>query len=116
MAERKNIKLNKNTSASVKEYVELLRSDGFPVEKVILFGSRAKNLAKRDSDIDICVVSDKFGKNYHEEGKYLFRKLWEMKRRGNIEPVGYSPKDFYSKEKNSPLLHEIKRHGIELKV
>ena len=99
----------------VKEYIRLLQVDGFSIEKVLLYGSYAKGTAKRDSDIDICIISKKFGKNPQEEGKYLFRKLWELKN-ANLEPVGYSPKYFYNKNKQSPLVNEIHKNGIELKI
>lgn len=109
----KKISLEK-TKKTVKEYVQILEADGFTIEKVILYGSYAKGVPHRGSDIDICLISKKFGKNPHEEGKYLFRKLWQLKN-ANIEPVGYSPKDFYSKIK-SPLINEIQKNGIELKI
>lgn len=99
----------------VKKYIQVLESDDVFVEKVILYGSHAKGVSRLDSDIDICLVSKKFGKDAHEEGKYLFRKLWELKD-ANIDPVGYSPKDFYAKKNRSPLLNEIQENGIELKV
>ncbi|MDI6591968.1 MAG: nucleotidyltransferase domain-containing protein [Patescibacteria group bacterium] len=98
----------------VKNYVQLLEADGFDIEKVILYGSYAKGTPHRDSDIDICLISKKFGKDPHEEGKYLFRKLWHLKN-ANLEPIGYSPKDFYHKN-NSPLIYEIQKNGIELKI
>lgn len=99
----------------VKEYIELLKADGFDIEKILLYGSYAKGKQKKNSDIDICIISDKFGKNPIEEGKYLFRKLWLMKNT-NIEPIGYSPDYFYRKNNLSPLINEIKKTGIELKI
>ncbi|MFH1838500.1 MAG: nucleotidyltransferase domain-containing protein [Candidatus Kuenenbacteria bacterium] len=99
----------------IKEYSQLLKADGIPIEKIILYGSFAKNTFHKNSDIDICIISPKFGKNPHEEGKYLFRKLWMLKD-ANLEPIGYSPKDFYSKKKISPLLNEIKKNGIEINI
>ncbi len=98
----------------VKEYVQVLETDGFLIEKAILYGSYAKGTPRRDSDIDICLISKKFGKDSHQEGKYLFRKLWDLKN-ANLEPVGYSPKYFYGKN-SSPLVNEIQKHGIELKL
>jgi len=97
---------------NVKEYVRLLETDGFVIEKVILYGSYAKGTYHKGSDIDICLISKKFGKDFHQEGKYLFRKLWQLKN-ANLGPVGYSPKDFYKKN-NSPLINEIQKNGIEL--
>ena len=102
-------KIKKN----VKEYVQLLKTDGFVIEKVILYGSYAKGTYHKNSDIDICLISKKFGKDPHREGKYLFRKLWQLKN-ANLEPVGYSPKDFYKKD-SSPLINEIQKSGTELK-
>lgn len=99
---------------TVKDYVRILETDGFVIEKAILYGSRAKGNYRKDSDIDICLLSKKFGKNPHEEGKYLFRKLWLLKK-GSLEPVGYSPKDFYAVN-SSPLINEIQKYGIDLKI
>ena len=78
-----------------------------PINKVILYGSYAKGKAKKGSDVDIVIISEKFGKNPQKEGKYLFRKLWDVENTG-IEPVGYSSKDFYTSNP-SPLLYEIKK-------
>lgn len=102
-------KIKKN----IKEYIQILEADGFPIKKVILYGSYAKGTSRKDSDIDICIISKNFGKDPHQEGKYLFRKLWQLKN-ANLEPVGYSPKDFYSRDK-SPLINEIQKYGIEIK-
>ena len=104
----------KKIEKTVKKYIQVLEADNIFVEKIILYGSHAKGVSRADSDIDICLVSKKFGKDTHEEGKYLFRKLWELKD-ANIEPVGYSPKDFYAKNRSS-LLNEIQENGIELKI
>jgi len=98
----------------VKEYIQLLESDGFPIEKAILYGSYAKGMSHPDSDIDVCLISKKFGKDPHQEGKYLFRKLWQLKN-ANLEPVGYAPKDFYAKNQ-SPLVNEIQKNGIVLNL
>ncbi|MBI2459297.1 MAG: nucleotidyltransferase domain-containing protein [Parcubacteria group bacterium] len=101
--------------STVKEYANLLRADGIDIKKILLYGSYAKRKQKKDSDIDSCIISDRFGKNPTEEGKYFFRKLWLMKN-ANIEPIGYSPNYFYNENNWSPLIDEIKKTGIELKV
>lgn len=98
---------------AVKEYVDVLRKD-IPIQKAIIYGSYAKGKPKKDSDIDLAIISIRFGKNPGEDGKYLFRKLWEVSN-SRIEPIGYSPKDFYS-HSPSPLLYEIKKYGKEIKI
>lgn len=109
MAKKSSKKINK----TIKEYIDVIKKD-IPVFKVILYGSYAKGKAKKNSDIDLVIISDKFGKDPHEDGKYLFRKLWEVKD-AKIEPLGYSPKNF-NNPNPSPLLHEIRKYGKEIKV
>ena len=49
-----------------KEFTDLVKEQ-FPVDRVYLFGSYAKNKANNGSDIDVCVVSPVFGKDYSSE-------------------------------------------------
>lgn len=109
MAKKFPQKINK----AVREYIEALKKD-IPIQKVIIYGSYAKGGERRDSDIDLVIVSDEFGKSPQEEGKYLFRKLWDIEN-AKIEPIGYSPKDFQTSSP-SPLLYEIRKYGKEIKV
>ncbi|MDA2922835.1 nucleotidyltransferase domain-containing protein [Patescibacteria group bacterium AH-259-L07] len=109
MAQKLPQKINK----AIKEYIEVLKKD-IPIQKVIIYGSYAKGKGRKGSDIDLVIVSDKFGKSPQEEGKYLFRKLWDIEN-AKIEPIGYSPKDFQTSSP-SPLLYEIRKYGKEIKV
>lgn len=109
MVKKTPAKINK----IIKDYIDIIRED-LPVSKVVLFGSHAKGTAKQGSDVDIAIVSNKFGKNPRKEGQYLFRRLWKVKN-SSIDPVGYSPKDFASPNP-SPLLHEIRKYGKEVKI
>lgn len=104
-------KIPQKVNEAVRNYIEAIKKD-IPVDKVIIYGSYAKGKAKKTSDIDIAIISEKFGKNPSEEGKYLFRKLWEVKK-SNIDPIGYSQKGFKNPNP-SPLLYEIKRYGKEV--
>ncbi len=58
MAERKTLSVK--TKKQVKEYIGLLREDKLPINKVIVFGSQAKRMAHKNSDIDICIISSSF--------------------------------------------------------
>ena len=109
MKEIKNVEKIKKT---IQEYVRLLEADGFPVEKVLLYGSYAKGKSKRDSDIDICVVSPKFGKDTIKELQYLLKQTHDVDER--IEPYPVSSKEY--RETASPLIYEIKKYGKEIKV
>lgn len=82
----------------------------FPVDKVILFGSYAKNKAWEGSDIDICVVSPEFGKDILKEESDLIKIA--MKVDHKISPVAFNSEDI--KNYWSQLAYEITTHGIQV--
>lgn len=105
----KNTKLNSIKKILLK-YKSVLERDRFPVEKVILYGSYAKGDFKPYSDIDVCVISEKFSKNKDYYETYLWKKILDVDSR--IEPVGFDIKSFIETD---PLVSEIKKYGIEIK-
>jgi predicted nucleotidyltransferase len=90
----------------VKAY-SLLLKDHFPLEKVYLFGSYAKNTYRTDSDIDVAIVVS------HIEGDYFSIQplLWKLRRQvdDRIEPI-LIERD----EDKGDFLSEIKKYGIEI--
>lgn len=90
----------------VKEY-SLLLKQYFPLEKVYLFGSYAKNTNRADSDIDVAIVVS------HIEGDYfsIHPLLWKLRRQvdDRIEPILIERDN-----DNSGFLSEIQRYGIEI--
>jgi predicted nucleotidyltransferase len=93
----------------LRRYRELLEQDRFPVERVILYGSHARGLAKPESDIDVCIISPRFGKKRDEYETYLWKKVLQVDRR--IEPVGYTTSDFRAED---PLAYQIMTSGVEI--
>lgn len=107
MSKSKIKKLNK-LKKMVLEYVNLVE-EKFPVREAYLYGSHARGTDHKDSDIDVCVVSDKFKPNYDKDRLFLWQK-----RRGldyRIEPVGFNTSDFVEPD---PLVYEIKKFGIRV--
>ena len=96
----------------LKRFRKLLEKEGIPVEKLILFGSQARGTAHKDSDIDVCVISPIFGKDPITEKFKLLYLGPQIDTR--IQAVPFSTKDFL-KNKISPLLHEIRQEGIDIK-
>jgi predicted nucleotidyltransferase len=100
----------KKVKEYVNEYIEALRIDGLPVERVFLFGSYVKGRTHKWSDIDVCVISPRFNRKIDP-----YEYLWTKRRRDDvlrgIEPVGFHPKDFIDE---NPLALEIKTTGIEI--
>lgn len=95
----------------VTDYIDVLKQDKLPINKVILFGSYAKGTQHKWSDLDVCVISPKFH-DFFDDMQYLFIKRIDNTS-PHIEPVGFSPKDF---REPSSLVEEIKKHGIEIKI
>ncbi|MBA3046984.1 nucleotidyltransferase domain-containing protein [Patescibacteria group bacterium] len=96
----------------IKEYIQILKTDKLPINKVILYGSYAKGKQHQWSDIDLCIISPKFKDAYCAMQYLLLKTITKPKH--PIEPVGFSPKDF--KDKYSSLIDEIKTTGIEIPV
>jgi predicted nucleotidyltransferase len=103
---RKELKIIKK---KVKEFLQIIINDGFPVETAYLFGSYSRGDFKRDSDIDLLIISKQFEKNWDENEKYLWRTTRYVDSR--LEPIGCSPREF----NNSAILKEIiKKEGEKI--
>lgn len=97
----------------VKEFINALKQEGITIDRVILYGSYARGRARKDSDIDVAVVSKDFGKDRVEEGMALFRIAGKIDPR--IEPVPVS-REMYDKDTWIPLIYEIREKGEQLKI
>ncbi|MFC1613219.1 nucleotidyltransferase domain-containing protein [Patescibacteria group bacterium] len=103
-------RIPKTLEKKIYEYIDILKKDNLPINKVILFGSYAKGTQHKWSDVDLCIISPKF-KNPMKAMDYLWQKrIFDMKY--TIEPIGFNPKDF--NDKYSSIIHEIKTTGIEI--
>lgn len=101
----------KKIKNEIAHFVNVLKADNLPINRVILYGSYATGKQHKWSDIDLCVISPRF-KNPWLAMQYL----WSKRPRDDkytIEPIGYSPKDFSDADW---LINEIKRTGIKIKV
>lgn len=97
----------------ILRFVNVLTMKGIRVEKVILYGSYASGKIHAGSDLDIAIVSPDFGKDRFEEGKMLLQLAWRVDPR--IEAIPISPES-YERDTWIPLIYEIRKKGIELKV
>lgn len=98
----------KNTKKIVSKYISEVVKSGIPVKSAYLFGSYAKGNSNSFSDIDICVVSEKFGKDYFRESVILGNLANNVDYK--IEAVPMTPDDM--NDKYSTLASEIKKYGI----
>ena len=94
----------------VQQFTQEILSSGVPLERVILFGSYAKNKANNDSDIDVALVSTIFNGFGYEDRKH-FSKINIKKQFVDIETRTFASTYF---EKGDPFIAEIIQTGIEL--
>jgi predicted nucleotidyltransferase len=85
----------------------------FQIDHVFLFGSYAKGIANRDSDIDLCFFSNEF-ENIHsfDVGFQLF-KLARKYIDYPIEPHSFPTSEL---QNDNPMVKEIMRTGVELQI
>jgi len=80
----------------------------FPIEKAILFGSFAKGINHKDSDIDLAIV-------FNSVEDIIDRQIELMKLRTDddllIEPHPFLLNDFHA---SNPMVYEILKTGIEI--
>jgi predicted nucleotidyltransferase len=95
----------------IKRYAEALKAKGIKVYKIVLFGSYAAGTTRRDSDIDIAVVSGDFGKDRFKERVLLSKIAYYVDVRIEPHPVGLED---FMEDTRQILVHEIKSKGIEI--
>lgn len=101
--------MGKITDERVKKYIEKVKKK-FNAQ-VILFGSRTSKDALKESDYDICVISDKF------EGIPLRERLQELymmmlKDPFNADILALTPKEYKELSKSITIYKTIKQTGV----
>ena len=85
-----------------------------PKAKVVLFGSRARGNAKKDSDWDLLILINSLNVRELED---LFRdKIYDLELETGeiISMFVYNNKDWSSRHKITPLYKSIKKEGVLL--
>ncbi len=95
----------------VRKYGRVV-AQAMPVEKIIVFGSHAKGRGVVDSDIDVCIVSPKLGKDWFEESLTLDRLTDNISTKIEAHPM--SPRDLMNKY--DTLASEIRKYGIDVQL
>lgn len=110
MAQKKLV--NRQITAVVRRFTDHIKKSGIPVRYAVLFGSWAKGNANKDSDIDVCLVSPRFGQDELSEMQYLMRETMHVDDR--IEPIPLSVEDYETDA--TPFIIEIKKYGKAIDV
>ncbi|MFA6530831.1 MAG: nucleotidyltransferase domain-containing protein [Candidatus Micrarchaeia archaeon] len=81
-----------------------------PIAHMLFFGSRADGSAKKWSDIDLIVVSEKFnGKRPLSRGEELYL-AWDMDY--PVDFLCYTPVEFEKAKKRIGMVSHALKHGI----
>jgi len=85
-----------------------------PDARVILFGSRARGDALKDSDIDLIVVSKVFeGMHFTDRASYVLRILWEADILPPVDLLCYTPEEFEERRRKISIVREALLYGVE---
>lgn len=105
-------RIDNNIKKVVRNFLVLLKEDNVNIEQAFIFGSYAKGCARKDSDIDVAIVSSDI-RNSLASTKYLLHKAHQLDtKRYIIEPHGFHPREFVD---NNPIVREIKTTGATIK-
>lgn len=92
-----------------KDYVNTVKKSGIIVERAYIFGSQIKGTARKDSDLDIGIISSSFGTDRHKERVKLIRLTHNFK--DEIEPHPITLEEFTNP--HNPFVKEVKK-GLKI--
>lgn len=96
----------------VRRYRKVLEDCGVPVAQIFLFGSYVRGDYRKDSDIDVCVVSPMFQDNPLIDKRKIAGLGLQLDTRIHSFPVSLRK---FKRDKLSPLLHEIRKNSLQIK-
>lgn len=85
----------------------------YAIERMILFGSRARGHAHQFSDVDIILVSKKFRRKGAIERAIPFHLEWELNL--PVDFLCYTPEEFETLSRRPGLVKEALLEGIHVR-
>jgi predicted nucleotidyltransferase len=84
----------------------------FAIERMILFGSRARDDWLYESDIDLILVSRDFQTISFLDRIREIASMWDGDL--SLEPICYTPDEFERKRSETGIVREAAKHGIDI--
>jgi len=103
--------MGKERNREIETFVEKLKKK-INIERVIVFGSRARGDYLADSDVDMIIISKDFEEVPFYERMDKLILLWESPL--DLEALCYTPKEFEQKKKEIGIVAEAVKEGIEV--
>ncbi len=105
--------MDKEINRQIKTYKNNLELLGIKIKKIILYGSYAQGKAKKDSDIDLLVISNDFkDMDLWERLSLLGRARLGINR--PMEIIGMTEDEYVSDEMGSFIKEEVKDKGVSI--
>jgi len=104
--------MDKESARIASKFAKNIRKK-FKINKIILFGSRARGDNLLNSDFDFLVVSSDFEGVFFTDRiakLYLFWEDYPL----NVEPLCYTPKEFKIKLNSFGIVRTAVKEGIEI--
>lgn len=101
----------KSITHQLKHFKKKVAKD-MPLQKLILFGSRAEGKTGRDTDVDLVIVSNSFKKlDFFERGARMY-DYWNLDY--PVDFLCYTPEEFNKLKRQITIVREAVEHGIEI--
>jgi len=102
----------KKSIKSKLDYFKRKVSKDIPINKMILFGSRATGKTGKDTDADLIIVSPVFTKmDFFKRGATMYN-YWDL--RMPVDFLCYSPEEFKALRKRASIVSTALKEGIEI--
>lgn len=99
----------RSAKKNLRSFLRFAKESDMPIEDVIVFGSFARGMETKDSDLDLCFIFSSRTKNVDS---YLAQLSFKAGRDNlPFDITGTTLKEFRTNTL-SPFLHEVRTYGI----
>jgi predicted nucleotidyltransferase len=109
----KGVKLSERRKRELVRFLKRLKRE-LGVVEVYIFGSRAYGNPLLESDLDMIVVSEEFGKRSFIENMELLSRMWDGSF--TLEMFPYTPEQLRKYAERKTVVSEALRKGIRIRL
>jgi predicted nucleotidyltransferase len=109
----KGVKLSERRKRELVRFLKRLKRE-LGVVEVYIFGSRAYGNPLLESDLDMIVVSEEFGKRSFIENMELLSRMWDGSF--TVEMFPYTPEQLKKYAERKTVVSEALRKGIRIRL